>query len=78
MFSRKDKKLYAGYTHDLKSRFEEHCKGYVVATRDRRPLKLVYYEACTSKFDAIKREKYFKTHYGRLFLKKRLKSYFTG
>ncbi|MBI5817302.1 MAG: GIY-YIG nuclease family protein [Candidatus Yonathbacteria bacterium] len=78
LFSRKDKKLYAGYTHDSKLRFEEHRKGYVRATENRRPLKLVYYEACLNKSDAMKREKYFKTHYGRLFLKKRLKSYFTG
>ena len=28
--------------------------------------------------DALRREKYFKTHYGKMFLKKRLKSYFTG
>ena len=67
-----------GYTHDLKLRFEQHDKGFVESTKDRRPFKLVYYESCLNKSDAINREKYFKTHYDRMFLHKRLKSYLTG
>ena len=73
-----DKNYYVGYTKDLKLRFEQHSKGRVNSTKDRRPLKLIYYEACINRGDAIKREKYLKTHYGRMYLKKRLKSYFTG
>jgi len=38
-------------------------------------LKLVYYEVCFNKKDALKREKYFKTHHGKMFLKNRLKNY---
>ena len=76
--SEKDGKNYAGYTHNLKLRFEQHQKGQVKSTKDRRPLKLIYFEACLTQQDALKREKYFKTHYGKMFLKKRLKSYFTG
>ncbi len=76
--SGKDKKKYVGYTSNLKLRFEQHCKGLVESTRKRRPLKIIYYEACLSQQDAIKREKYLKTHYGKMFLKKRLKSYFIG
>lgn len=76
--SEKDKKLYAGFTKNLKSRFELHKNGRVESTKNRRPLKLVYYEACLTQDDAITREKYFKTHYGKMFLKNRLKSYFTG
>lgn len=78
LLSKKDKHLYAGYTKNLKLRFEQHRKGDVESTRYRRPLELIYYEACRSEKDAIKREKYFKTHYGKMFLKNRLKSYFTG
>jgi len=77
LYSKKDKKLYVGYTQNLKLRFEQHCKGQVESTKNRRPLKLIYYEACLNQQDATKREKYFKTHYGRMFIKKRLKSYFT-
>lgn len=74
----KDGKRYTGYTKDLKSRFEEHTKGRVKSTRDRRPLKIIYYEACLNQQDATHREKYLKTHWGKMFLKNRLKSYLTG
>jgi len=76
--SEKDKKFYFGFTKDLKQRFDEHQKGNVDSTRDRRPLKLIYYEACIDKNDALKREKYFKTYHGRMFIQKRIKSYLTG
>ena len=71
-------KFYVGYTKDLKLRFEKHTKGPVESTMDRRLLKLVYYEACLSQADALKREKYFKTYHGKMFLRRRLKSYLTG
>ncbi len=76
--SEKDGKNYAGYTKDLNLRFEQHQNGKVESTKNRRPLKLIYFEACINQKDALKREKYFKTHYGKMFLKNRLKSYFTG
>ncbi len=76
--SQKDKKFYTGYTKDLKLRFEQHTQGLVDSTKDRRPLKLVYYEACLKREDATHREKYLKTHYGKMFIKNRLKSYLTG
>jgi len=70
--SEKDNDLYIGYTDNLKRRFDEHQKGLVPATKVRRPLILVYYEACLNKERAILREKYFKTGFGRTFLKNRL------
>jgi len=76
--SEKDDKFYVGFTKDLKLRFEKHYKGQVESTSDRRPLKLIYYEACLSQDDATKREKYLKTYHGKMFIKKRLKSYLTG
>jgi putative endonuclease len=76
--SEKDDNLYVGFTKDLKQRLELHNKGRVDSTKSRRPLKLIYYEACTDRDDATKREKHLKTHYGRMYLRKRLKSYFTG
>ena len=76
--SEKDHKFYTGYTGNLKLRFEQHQNGEVKSTKHRRPFTLIYYEACIVKEDALKREKYLKTHYGRMFLKNRLKSYFTG
>ncbi len=76
--SKKDNKMYTGYTKDLKLRFEQHNKGQVESTQNRRPFELIYYEACVKREDATKREKYLKTHYGKMYLRNRLKSYFTG
>ncbi len=59
--SKKDSQFYVGFTKDLKLRFEKHSKGQVESTRDRRPLKIGYYEACLSQIDAAKREKYLKS-----------------
>ena len=73
-----DNNFYVGYTENLKSRFEQHSKGQVLSTKDRRPLKLIYSEACLDKEDAMHREKYLKTYLGKQFLRNRLKSYLTG
>lgn len=76
--SLKDGKRYIGYTKNLKLRFETHQKGNVDSTKNRRPLELIYYEACLNQQDATHREKYLKTYNGTMFIKKRLKSYLTG
>lgn len=70
--SRIDNKLYIGSTNDLKKRIKEHFGGKVDSTKYRLPLELIYYEACLNKINAHKREKYFKTGYGRRFLKDRV------
>lgn len=67
-----DGKLYVGFSNDLKRRFLDHNEGKVLSTETRRPFEIVYYEACLSKEKAIKREKYFKTGFGRKFLKDRI------
>ena len=76
--SLKDNNFYTGYTKNLKLRFEQHKKGLVESTKNRRPLKLIYYEACLNPQDATHREKYLKTYHGKMFIKNRLKSYLTG
>lgn len=70
--SRVDQRLYIGWTNNLKKRLFLHNTGEVTATKYRTPLDLIYYEACFSKEKAIEREKYFKSGYGKAFLKKRL------
>ena len=70
--SEKDNKLYIGHSDDLRKRIVRHNKGLVFSTKHRRPLKLVYYEACLAEDKTIKREKYFKTGFGRIFLKGRI------
>ena len=76
--SLKDENLYVGATGDLRLRFSQHEGGSVASTVNRRPLELVYYEACRSQKGAFKREKYLKTAWGKRYLKARLASYLTG
>ncbi len=70
--SKKDGKYYIGWTEDLRRRVKRHNNGLVEATKNRRPLTLVYYEACLVEKSAIKREKQLKTGFGRAYLKRRL------
>ena len=63
----KDNDLYIGYTPNIKERLKDHESGKVESTKYRRPLKLIYFEACKSKEKALKRERYFKTGFGRKF-----------
>ena len=78
LISKKDGKMYTGYTKNLKLRLEQHNNGRVQSTKGRQPLKLIYYEACLNQQDATHREKYLKTYLGKMFIKNRLKSYLTG
>ena len=73
--SKKDDKNYIGYTTDLKKRVSDHNKGLNTSTKPRRPLVLIYYEACLSQDDAERRERYLKTTGGRRYVAKRLKTY---
>ncbi len=73
--SEKDKKFYVGYTEDLEMRLRLHNNGKVKSTKNRRPFKLIYFEACINQKDALHREKYLKTAYGKRYIKNRLKGY---
>jgi len=78
LLSENDKNFYIGFTKDLKKRLDEHQEGLVTSTSHRRPLSLIYYEACLNEEDAIKREKYFKSGFGKRFLRNRIGSYLRG
>ena len=67
-----DNSFYTGWTNNLKERVIKHNKGLVQATKNRRPFKLIYFEACLSKENAIAREKQLKSGFGRAYLKRRL------
>ncbi|MEX1123714.1 MAG: GIY-YIG nuclease family protein [Patescibacteria group bacterium] len=67
-----DGKHYIGSTSDLKRRVGRHNAGNVSSTKSRGELKLVYFEACLSKERALVREKYFKTGFGRRYLRNRI------
>ena len=75
LLSKKDNKFYTGYTDNLKRRIQEHNSGKVEATKLRRPFDLIYFEGCCNKTDAIHREKYLKTTYGKRYIHNRIKYY---
>jgi len=70
--SLKNKKLYLGYTPDLKNRLQTHNSGKNKATKPNIPYELVHYSAFKSKKDATACERYFKTTAGWRRLKKML------
>ncbi len=76
LYSGKDKQLYTGFTHDLKSRYKAHVNGFVSATKYRRPLVLIYYEAYVEQSDAKQRETYLKGGKGKKELKIQLRHIF--
>ena len=73
--SKSDGKFYTGFTQDIESRVNEHNSGRVLSTKRRIPFELVYYEFCRNINDAIHREKYLKTTYGKRYIRNRLKHY---
>jgi len=75
LLSEKDGKFYTGSTNDLKRRFNEHNSGQVDSTKNRLPMKLIYYEACIDEIDARKREKFLKSGMGKRYIRNRLKYY---
>jgi len=76
--SGRDGKFYIGCTADLRERWQQHERGQVRSTAYRRPLRLVYYEACRSVEDAYRRERYLKSGRGGRYLKQRLASWLSG
>jgi len=68
----RDEKPYVGCAENLKERLKRHSNGYVPATKNSLPVKLISYTAFLDKYKAFSFEKYLKSGSGRAFLKKRL------
>ncbi|MBN1169086.1 GIY-YIG nuclease family protein [Candidatus Woesebacteria bacterium] len=73
--SEKDKHFYTGFTDNIKERLIKHNTGSVKSTKNRRPYKLIYFEMSLNKKDALHREKYLKSSWGKRYLKNRLQYY---
>ena len=64
--------LFASLTgHQRSERIKKHHNGQVKSTKNRRPFQLIYFEGCLDRSDALKREKYLKTTYGKRYIKNR-------
>ncbi len=78
LISKKTGNFYTGATTDLRKRVTEHNNGLVSSTKYKRPLELIYFEACLNKDDAFRRERYLKSGMGKRYIKNRLKGGLTG
>ena len=67
--SQVDKRLYVGISENVIRRVKEHNLGQVFSTRGYRPWILVYTEKVKNRLEARKREKYFKSGFGKEHLK---------
>jgi len=76
LLSEKDNQFYTGYTSNLNNRIELHNEGKVESTKNRKPLKLIYWEGCLNQQDATRREKYLKSGNGKIYLRNRLSHFF--
>ena len=78
LWSKTDHKFYTGYTSNLLNRIKLHHAEKVNSTKRRVPLELIYWEGCLNKEDALRRESYLKSSWGKRYLKNLLKNYLTG
>ena len=67
--SLKDEKYYYGSCADINKRLIEHNSGKMKSTKYRLPFVLHYFEEFESMNEAFKREKFFKTIDGYIWLK---------
>jgi putative endonuclease len=71
--SQKDNTLYYGSSNNPVKRLkEEHNRGKVKYTKSRMPWSLVYMEEFVTRAEALKREKFFKTGFGRNLIQSKL------
>lgn len=75
LYSLKDKKLYVGCASDLVERLLRHNNGQVIATKNRRPLSLIYQELLSNKGEAFQRERFLKSLWGARLKKKVLNDF---
>jgi putative endonuclease len=70
--SKIDNKNYYGFTNNLERRLLNHNNKEVKSTKSRAPFELIYYETVDNIQEARRKEKYFKSGFGRKYLKNRI------
>ena len=67
MKSIKNQKIYTGYTNqNPNGRLKEHNSGSSEWTKNNGPFELIYFESYLCREDALLREKFYKTGFGRI------------
>jgi len=57
-------RCYTGQTQNLEKRLEKHSSGKTKSVKNRGEFELVYVERCSSRAEAMKREKQIKRYKG--------------
>lgn len=74
--NQKDKNRYIGFTErNPLDRLEDHNRGKVPSTKNKKPWNLIYYESYLNKKDALSREKFLKGGSGKKYIKNQLRDY---
>jgi putative endonuclease len=68
LLSERTGKKYVGQTMHIEKRLLAHNNGDSRYTKGRGPWQLIYNESCSTRSEAIKRERYLKTGKGREFI----------
>lgn len=61
IYSHRTKKVYVGQTNNIEKRLKEHYSGRVFSTKNILPLSLIHCENYSTRSEAMKREKFFKS-----------------
>jgi putative endonuclease len=75
LYSRQYHRTYTGQSNNLQNRLSYHNAGKVRSTKAYVPWEMIYSEECSSRAEAMKREKWFKNSRGRKLLKSILAEY---
>jgi len=73
--SKKNNKLYKGFTGNLRRRISEHNSGNSEFTKNNKPWELIYYEAFANEKDARREEIFLKSGKGRERIKYLFENY---
>ncbi len=63
---------YVGHTNHLERRINEHREGKSPYTKKHKIKGLIYFEQCSTRSEAMKKEKFLKSGKGREWLKQKL------
>ena len=67
--------IYIGQTQNLLDRWKEHCNGKGAEyTKKHQPKYILHYEEYTTREEAVRREKWLKTGFGRKWLQREIKA----
>ena len=68
--SKKDGRIYVGFSENVQKRFNEHNSGKTRSTKGYRPWKLIFTKGCETRIQARELEKYYKSGIGKEKLKR--------